>query len=690
MLKIKRLYTFIIQTFVPVFAMTFGICLFIVLMQFLWRYVEDLVGKGLDVTVLGELFLYAALQLIPMALPLSLLLASLMAFGNLGERLELLAIKASGVSLLRTMKPLIILVGFIAIGAFFFQNQAMPHINVKFRSLLFSIKQKSPELEIPEGSFYNGIKNHSMYVKEKDKKTKMLHGVMIYDTSDGFDNMSIIVCDSALLKVSEDKKFLLLSLFSGQRFANLQGAGLNQSQGRRDNKFIRYARENFKQKNVIIPFNSGFDRMDEANMEGSYVSKNIVQLEYSIDSMHIVLDSLNRRDRGIIGKNTYLTYRNEEHYKENKKQKLNPENTTTDGNPKPVEKKVEVGIIDFDSLVNSFSKEEMSQYLMTAASESENNKFNLNTIEYQQKQGMQKNIRYHKIEWHQKFTLSFACLIFFFIGAPLGAIIRKGGLGMPVVVSVCLFIVYYIINNIGYKLARDAVWEVWQGMWLSSAVLFPLGVFLTYKAMNDSTLFNPEAYNRFFRKILCIKSPLKITDAERNVMIQQIPNLSEIDIQPDILYSLEAMDSDKLREVIQNNKQYRRIKEERIAALSILKSRNAEINDIVDRQDKNYIEAMQQLFNTSSLLTIVAYVFFVLFQIINIGDLVWIINISYILLYIRSIIYYYTFYKDIKKQSKIYHLLTTVLLLAFYPITYLSVRKRMENDKKEVEIITHS
>lgn len=529
-----------------------------------------------------------------------------------------------------------------------------------------------------------------MYVKEKDKKTKMLRGVMIYDTSDGFDNMSIIVCDSALLKVSEDKKFLLLSLFSGQRFANLQGTELNQNQGLRNNKFIRYGRENFKQKDVVIPFNSGFDRMDEANMEGSYVSKNIVQLESSIDSMNIVLDSLNRRDRGVIGKNTYLTYRNEEHYKENKRQKQNPENTTTDGNPKPVTQKTEIGIIDFDSLVNSFSKEEMSQFLMTAASESESNKFNLNVIEYQQKQGMQKNIRYHKIEWHQKFTLSFACLIFFFIGAPLGAIIRKGGLGMPVVVSVCLFIVYYIINNIGYKFARDAVWEVWQGMWLSSAVLFPLGVFLTYKAMNDSTLFNPEAYNRFFRKILYIKSPRKITDSERNAIIQQIPNIREIDIQPELLFGLEAMDSDKLREVIQSNKPYSRSKEERIAALSILKNRNAEINDIVDRQDKNYIETMQQLFNNSSLPTMVAYILFILFQIINIGDWVWIINISYLLLYTRSIIYYYTFYKDIKKQSKIYHLLTVIFLLAFYPIVYLLVRKRMEKDKKEVEIITHS
>ena len=240
MLRIKRLYTFIIQTFIPVFMMTFIICLFIVLMQFIWRYVEDFVGKGLDNAVLAELFLYAALTLIPMALPLSLLLASLMAFGSLGERLELLAIKASGVSLLKTMQPLIILVACISIGAFFFQNEAMPRIQVKFRSLMISIKQKSPELDIPEGSFYSGIDNYSLYVKKKDPKTKMLKEVMIYDTSEGFDNMSVFVCDSAMMRITEDKKYLLLNLYTGQRFANFRQTDLA-SNTSRNNQFTRYS-----------------------------------------------------------------------------------------------------------------------------------------------------------------------------------------------------------------------------------------------------------------------------------------------------------------------------------------------------------------------------------------------------------------------------------------------------------------
>lgn len=692
MLRIKRLYTFIIQTFVPVFAMTFGICLFIVLMQFLWRYVEDLVGKGLDVTVLGELFFYAALQLIPMALPLSLLLASLMTFGNLGERLELLAIKAAGVSLLRAMRPLIILVTFIAVGAFFFQNEAMPRINVKFRSLLISIKGKSPELDIPEGSFYNGIKGYSMYVKKKDKKTKMLHELMIYDVSRGFEDMSIIVCDSGIMQVSEDKKFLLLTLYNGQQFRNGQQTGVRRTANRND-KFIPYFRENFKQKEVIILFNTGFSRIDESNLEGTYVSKNIVQLEHSIDSMKFFLDSVNVKDREIVGKQIYLSYRNSESYKERKEGTDSKENTN-DGNPPPEKLVVATKIapLNYDSLLSSFSKDEMSQYLNTAASEAENNRFNSNMIESTQKMSIQKNIRYHKIEWHQKFTLSFACLIFFFIGAPLGAIIRKGGLGMPVVVSVCLFIVYYIVNNIGYKMARDGVWEVWQGMWLSSAVLFPLGVFLTYKAMNDSTLFNPEAYGKFIRRILFIKRPPRITEEERKEVIDKIPDISALNIHPDFRANLEDMDSDKLREIIRDYEEYGYEKEARLAALSILKSRGAEMNDIIDRQDKRYVEKIQHFYDLNSIYASVAYVIVVLFLfVVNISDFSWIVNIAYLALFIRSMIYYQAFYKDIKKKTKGYHALVITLLLAFYPVVnYLYVKKQMDKDKKEVEIINYS
>ncbi len=682
MLRIKRLYTFIIQTFLPVFVMTFAICLFIVLMQFIWRYVEDFVGKGLDNLVLAELFLYAALSLVPMALPLSLLLASLMAFGNLGERMELLAIKAAGVSLLRAMSPLIILVACIAIGGFFYQNEAMPRIQVKFRSLLLSIKQKSPELDIPEGSFYSGIPNYSLYVKEKDKKTKMLRDVMIYDTSKGFDNMAVIVCDSASMTGSEDKTFVLLNLYHGQQFANFRQADLSNTRARNNTKFVPYSRENFKEKEVIISFNTGFDRMDESNLEGTQISKNITQLSRSIDSMTYRLDSINIKDRQIIGKHTYLTYR----ANQNSPNPPSKGGQVPPAEEKKAEAKAPVTPIDYDSLLNSFSKDEMMQYLNSASNEAENSRVNI--IERTQKKNLQKNIRFHMIERHQKFTLSFACLIFFFIGAPLGAIIRKGGLGMPVVVSVCLFIIYYIINNIGYKMARDGVWEVWQGMWLSSAVLFPLGVFLTYKAMNDSTLFNPEAYSKFFRKILFIKSPAKISDEEREAIIHRIPDVETFNMEPETLAGLQAMDSDKLRDIIQNYKSYGYDKGIQLASLSILKSRGAEINDIIDKQDKRHIDAAESLYNTSSRLTIAAYVVFIILfatKLIGIAAI-----LIYVPFYARSMMYYSTFYKDIKSKSVWYHVIIGVLSFTIYPLIYFFVKKEMDKDKKELEIIKFS
>lgn len=682
MLKIKRLYTFIIQTFLPVFAMTFVICLFIVLMQFLWRYVEDLVGKGLDISVLAELFLYAAFQLIPMALPLSLLLASLMAFGNLGERLELLSIKASGVSLLKAMKPLIILVAFISIGAFFFQNEAMPRIQVKLRALLWSIKQKSPELDIPEGSFYSDIPNYNLYVKKKNRETKMLHEVMIYDTSKGFDNMAVIVCDSALMRGSEDKTFLLLNLYHGQQFANFRQAEINNTSSRNNNQFVPYSRENFKEKEVIIPFNTGFDRMDESNLEGTQISKNIVQLSRSIDSMSVRLDSVNIRDRKIIGQHTYFAYRNTEAYQN----KIKESDSLKVEKPKALQKKEQPAKINFDSLLNSYSRDEMAQYLMSAASEAENSRYNM--LESTQKTGLQKNIRYHEVERHRKFTLSFACLIFFFIGAPLGAIIRKGGLGMPVVVSVALFIVYYIIDNIGYKMARDGVWEAWQGMWLSSFALFPLGVFLTYKAMNDSALFNPEAYGKFFRKIFFIKVPQKISEEDRAVIINNIPGISEISnlsLDEETLSNLRAMDEEHLRDINKNYTQYGYAKNMQLATLIILKDRGADINSIVDNQSYEMAGMNYQNFCKSSVLTGIGYLLAIIFLIINVPGLSVFIYASYLILFIRSLTYYSMFYTSVQKIAKIYNIVVSIVSFAAYPLTYWFIKRDMEKNLKELK-----
>jgi lipopolysaccharide export system permease protein len=678
---IKRLYTFIIQTFFPVFLMTFGICLFIVLMQFLWKFVEDLVGKGLDNIVLAELFVYATFNLIPMALPLSLLLASLMAFGNLGERLELLAIKASGVSLLKTMKPLIIFVSCVAIGAFFFQNEAMPRIQVKLRSLMISIRQKSPELDIPEGSFYNGITNYSLYVKKKDKETRMLKDVMIYDTSEGFDNMSVFVCDSALMNVSSDKSFLLLNLYSGQRFANFRQSGL--SDARRNNQFVPYSRENFKEKNIIIPFNSGFDRMDESNLEGTQISKNIVQLGNSIDSLGTRLDSVNLHDRRVIGKFTYLTYRNSDAYKKANEETsgTDNENQTKQPEEKPGKKTIK---IDFDSLLATYSNDDISRYTGSAANDAEGSRFNI--METTQKANLQKNIRLHKIEWHKKFVLSFACLIFFFIGAPLGAIIRKGGLGMPVVVSVLLFIIYYIIDNIGYKMARDGVWIVWQGMWLSSFALFPLGVFLTYKAMNDSALFNPEAYGNFFRRILGLKKKV-IHDTELSVDENTVPELASLNANPELVAGMQAMSIDNLKDIAKNYQQYGYDKSTLQVVLSVLKDKGAGFFD-VRLKNLDYMEAegMYKAFLKNFKIAMIIYTIAILMPVLRL-DYIWpvLVTLGYYAFYIKAFICYFDFYRAIdrktKKNTAGIMIGSFIFIWGFY--TYL--KKQMKGDMESVK-----
>ncbi len=477
-----------LTTFVPLFLMTFAICLFLVLMQFLWKYVEDMVGKGLGVDVIGEMFFYAALNLIPMALPLAILLASLMVFGNMGENLELLAIKSAGIPLLKMMKPLIILILFISVGAFFFQNNAIPKIQTKFYSLLISIRQASPELDVPETVFYKEIDGYNLYVERKDQKTGMLYDVLIYDVASGFNNMAVIICDSAKMSMTEDKTMLIFTMYSGQQFQNFkQGA-----ESRSTADFVPYARENFDVKTMMISYDANFNRMGEEMIEGSstsnYVSKNLSQLGVSIDSMTTIMDSVNRLDRNMMKNYSYLTFRNS--YPSHEKDSLIAAATHAGVEvPRP------------DTLLQSKELQEQSAILQTAFSKADNNS-NEFLFRSLNKTTTQKTINRHWIEWHRKFTIPFTCLIFFFIGAPLGAIIRKGGLGMPVVISVLFFIAYYIITITGEKFARELVWSPGLGMWVSSFILLPLGIFLSYKATNDSSLMNADFYTEKLKKIL--------------------------------------------------------------------------------------------------------------------------------------------------------------------------------------------
>ncbi len=503
MLKVKRLYTFMLSRFLPRFLMTFCICLFIVIMQFLWRYIDELVGKGLSIGVIGELFFHAALSLLPLALPLSILLAALMTFGDLGEHVELTALKSSGISLTTIMKPIAILMVFVAIGAFFFMNNALPKSQVKMWTLLFSMRQTSPTLDIPEGAVYSQIPGYNIYVKRKDKERDMLYNMLIYDVSSANMYPRIVVADSGRLSMTEDKQSLVLTLYKGAWYEQMGSGG-----GVSGMSSDLYRRETFHDKEILIPYDANFTRMDDETMKTQYVGKNIDELQQTIDSVRLKVDSaatvVLARLRtqpvcGVPGQRT--TYENGVPHTE------------------PVHEVALDKPVDIHKIIKELQPTEqqqvISQALMrttTAMQDLQFQGYTINDDNYV--------IRRHQIELMKKFTLSLACLIFFFIGAPLGAIIRKGGLGMPIVVSVMLFIVYYVIDNTGYKLARDGRWEVWQGMWLSSAVLLPLGIFLTNKAVNDSAVFNPDAWLNLLRRFTGLHQTRKLEAKE--VIINEV------------------------------------------------------------------------------------------------------------------------------------------------------------------------
>ncbi|MFV0402518.1 MAG: LptF/LptG family permease [Bacteroides graminisolvens] len=481
MLRIKRLDIFVIRSFLMLFLGTFFICLFIFMMQFLWKYVDELVGKGLEMEVLVQFFFYSAVSLVPASLPLAVLLASLITFGNFGERYELLAMKAAGISLLKIMRPLIVFIAFVCGISFYFQNVIGPKAEVKLWTLLISMKQKSPELDIPEGVFYDAIDGYNLYVKKKNRETGVLYNVMIYNFSDGFENAHIIVADSGKLEMTADKKHLFLHLYHGEMFENLKAQSMSAEN-------VPYRRETFREKHTIIEFNSDFSMVDASIMSNQSRSKDMKKLQASVDSMTAISDSVGRsyyREVNNIG-----TYR------------LTPSLTKQDT------VKMQAANLrgyNVDSLFQSSTLMQKQRIISSASSTVGNLANDWNFKSFNIKQNDQ-DIRKHQTEWHNKITLSLACLIFFFIGAPLGGIIRKGGLGMPVIASVLIFIIYYIINNTGYKMARDGNWVVWMGMWTSTAVLAPLGAFLTYKSNNDSVVLNADAYVDWFKKVAGIRS----------------------------------------------------------------------------------------------------------------------------------------------------------------------------------------
>ena len=506
MLGIKKLDLYILKKFLPLFFGAFFICLFVFMMQFTWRYIDELIGKGLSLDILGQFFWYMGITLIPMSLPLAILLASLITFGNMGEQLELLSMKAAGVPLVRIMRPILMLVIVFTGMSFYFQNKTAPDAQISLRTLLFSMKQAQPAVEIPEGVFYNEIPNLNLYVQRKNAETGMLYQTIIYKTDQGFDRAQIVLADSGRLEMTADKLHLRLDLWNGEQFENLQSQGMSMMQSAN----VPFDRETFAYKRFLIDFDSNFAMMDKNMLRDMPQAKSMWEIEASVDSMNAELDSIGKIyyrdvsqrwfDKRIMSKKTAATLRA----------------------AKP---------LPFDSILARTSPSDVRTARQMALNtvRSVNSELEWKSLAAQTGDNQ---IRRHWVEWHQKMTLSLACLLFFFIGAPLGAIIRKGGLGLPAVISVLIFIFYYIINTSGMKMARDGSWNMVYGMWISSVVLLPFGVFLTYKANKDSVVFNAEMYLNFFRALLGLRTSRHLN---RKEVIIHDPDYARMSEQLDAL-----------------------------------------------------------------------------------------------------------------------------------------------------------
>ena len=476
MFRIKKLDIFIAKQFGLLFVGTFFVCQFVLMMQFLWRYIDELIGKGLSMEVLAQFFWYMSLMLIPQALPLAILLSSLITFGNLGESSELTAIKAAGISLMQSFRSLIFLTVCIMLGSFYFQNVIGPKANMSFAQLLISMKQKSPELEIPEGIFYDGIPKTNLYVQKKDTKTGMLYGMMIYRMTDSFEDAAIILADSGMMQSTAEKKHLLLTLYSGEWFENMQATGLT----------VPYRRETFSQKRIVLDFDADFNLTDAASLTNNAKGKSLAQIRNDVDSLNHDYDSIGRM-----------------FYQDAKRAFYSSGGLSKRDSLRAV-KMAGTKTFNIDTVYNKLSAEKKQQAVSGALSKIQSEKSNMEFKALITAEG-DRVIRQHHIWAIDKFTLSLSCLLFFFIGAPLGAIIRKGGLGIPVIISVLVFIIYYILDNTGYQMARRGIWAVWFGKSISTAVLTPMAVFFTYKANNDSVVFNLDLYRTFFMKLLGLR-----------------------------------------------------------------------------------------------------------------------------------------------------------------------------------------
>lgn len=435
------------------------------LMQFVWKYIDDMVGKGLEWLVIGQLMFYAAVTFIPLALPLAILISSIMSFGNLAEHYELAALKSAGISLQKIMTPLVIATAGISILAFLFSNYALPVVNLKMGSLLYDIRQSKPALDIKPGTFYKDIDNYVIRIQEKSKDGKMLYNMMIYDHTAHRGAAKVIIAQRGKMEMSNDKKNLLLTLYNGKTYEEIYDDKSN-------NEKKSFLRSVFEKQVIRFDLSSfGFERTNEALFKDNYQMLNVSQLSAQVDTFR-----MEEQERKV-------------QFAKNFKSLL--------AIPKENKMVINQSVNDihyFDKL----PKPDRERIIEAALSNARNYQSQLSS-RIEETDHKMSNINRHLIEWHKKFTLSFACLLLFFVGAPLGAIIRKGGVGMPMVVSVCFFLVFHVLSIMGEKFSKEGVLPPYEGMWIASMVLLPIGIFLTRKATSDSALFDINVYLKVFK-----------------------------------------------------------------------------------------------------------------------------------------------------------------------------------------------
>ncbi len=470
----KKLHKLVITSYVGPFVVTFFIALFILLMQFLWKYIDDLVGKGLEWYVIGELLFYFSATFVPLALPLAVLLSSIMTMGKMGEHYELVAFKSAGISIRRIMWPIVMISFVLAFAAFFFSNNVLPVANLKSLSLLYDIRQQRPAFNITEGIYYHGIDNFVIRVDEKDNGGHILRGVKIYDHSERRGNTSLTLAEWGTMAFTPDKRHLLLSLHNGTNYKEAGDGGPLEP----DRPLQRTHFEKQLRKFDLSMFE--LERTDQELFKSNFRMLNINQLIYFEDSLSAELNQ--RKERHI------RTYRLRFNYF--------PGEGTTDYNSIP---DTAFQRADIEHIRSMMTNESMviKRAMEMARTNREHTKNSHSDF-----RGRERTLARYQIEFHRKFTLSFACVVLFLIGAPLGAIIRKGGFGLPLVVSVLLFVVYHVISIMGEKFVREGVLEAHQGMWISSLILLPVGIYLTVKATTDSPLLDFDIYTQRMEKLI--------------------------------------------------------------------------------------------------------------------------------------------------------------------------------------------